>query len=87
MAALAAAPMSASFEESRSIGGSYQYKGGFHLGSLTSHDFGFINDAPVGYFVGINAGFGDLVDGVVQGKPPRREQADELREWVESLGL
>ncbi len=54
--------MSASFEESRSIGGSYQYKGGFHLGSLTSHDFGFINDAPVGYFVGINAGFGDLVD-------------------------
>lgn len=62
VAALATTPMFASFEGISSIGGSYQYREGSHLGGLSNQNFGFINDAPVGYFVGINAGFGDLAD-------------------------
>ena len=37
--------------------------------------------------VGVGAGLADLVDGVVQGKPPRREQADELRDNHGGVGV
>lgn len=55
IALLAAATISAStFSGTTSIGGSYTFRDGEHLGGISSQTFGF-TDCPVGYFIGLNS--------------------------------
>ncbi|MDD7200859.1 MAG: hypothetical protein SPF89_03155 [Sphaerochaetaceae bacterium] len=46
-----------SFDGLTSVGGNYTYRDGEHLGGLTVHNFGYVNDCPVGYLVSFNSGF------------------------------
>lgn len=55
--ALSCACLFASFAGRSSIGVNYSYEDGNYLGLSTDH-IGFINNAPVGYFIGADADFG-----------------------------
>ena len=54
---IAASVFAVSFTGISSVGGNYTFRDGEHLGGLSSQNFGYINDCPVGYFVGVNADF------------------------------
>lgn len=55
--ALSGACLFASFNGRSTIGVNYSYEGGNYFGLSTDHT-GFINNGPVGYFVGVDADFG-----------------------------
>lgn len=65
--AFAAGLSAASFDGLTSIGFNYEYRDGVHLGGLSSHTFGYVNDCPVGYLVSVNGDFNLAQDAMVIG--------------------
>lgn len=47
----------ATFDGLTSVGVNYEFRDGVHLGGLTTQNFGYINDCPVGYLVSVNSDF------------------------------